>query len=437
MEEIIYQLIDYADVDKNLEMEIYLENCSLLMVAKNNKRNNDFNHSLMKEQGLSYSIYGENKFFNIFTNNLRLDNIYYLLKGKRGIDKNTFITLPPIENEIEVNYVRHQIEEILNTCLKLSFKINYVDITGQFKAKNVIIADHRGYKCFKKIHEYYYQVTFIYNERVSRTFILRVDPEGNLEKNWRSKLEKEIKNTEELLIAEQVVPGEYPMVIGNGEGGLLIHEACGHSLEGTNFVVGSYLKEKMNQKVAVEEVTLIDDPTIPDLGGTYYYDDQGTVAKKTVLIENGLLRSVLLDRRSALLMNSSSTGNGRRESYKKLVTSRMSNTYLKPGIYEPEEIIASVKDGIFATTFGGGNVNPLTGDFTFVIKHGYFIKNGKLIKPIKNVTVVGNGYEFLNNIEMIGNDLVFSNYFCFTPNGILPVGVGQPTLKISKMKVVG
>lgn len=234
--------------------------------------------------------------------------------------------------------------------------------------------------------------------------------------------------------------GTMPVVLGAGWPGVLIHEAVGHGLEGDfNRTKSSAFSDKVGTKVASSACTIIDDGTIKDRRGSLSCDDEGTVSQHTVLIENGILKGYMQDRQNAMLMGVQSTGNGRRESYSCLPLPRMTNTYMLPGNYTKDEIISSVKDGIYAVNFSGGQVDITSGKFVFSTSEAYLIKNGKIDVPIKGATLIGNGPEVMNLVSMVGNDLKFDAGIgtCGKNGQSVAVGIGQPTLKVDALTVGG
>ena len=234
--------------------------------------------------------------------------------------------------------------------------------------------------------------------------------------------------------------GEMTVILASGWPGVLLHEAVGHGLEGDfNRKGTSAFSNMMGQKVADEQVTVIDNGTIPDRRGSLNIDDEGTSTQETVLIENGILKGYLQDNMNARLMNEQPTGNGRRESFMHQPMPRMTNTYMTNGKYEPDEIIKSVKKGLYMVNFGGGQVDITSGKFVFSCTEGYEIENGKICSPIKGATLIGDGPKALNKIKMVGNDSSLDDGIgtCGKAGQSVPVGVGQPTLRIDGITVGG
>lgn len=234
--------------------------------------------------------------------------------------------------------------------------------------------------------------------------------------------------------------GTMPVVLGPGWPGVLLHEAVGHGLEGDfNRKGSSNYSGKIGESVASELCTIVDDGTLENRRGSIAVDDEGVPGQFNTLIENGVLKSYMQDKMNARLMGVEPTGNGRRESYAHLPMPRMTNTYMLPGQSEPEEIIASVKEGVYATNFAGGQVDITSGKFVFSASEAYLIKNGKIDKAIKGATLIGNGPDAMSQVSMVGNDLALDKGVgvCGKDGQSVPVGVGQPTLKLEEMTVGG
>ncbi len=232
--------------------------------------------------------------------------------------------------------------------------------------------------------------------------------------------------------------GVMPVAIDNGFGGVIFHEACGHSLEAASVAYGrSQFVGKLGEKIANEKVTAIDDGTIPNAWGSINFDDEGTPARKNVLIEKGVLKSYMVDKFNGRRMGMESTGNARRESYAYTPTSRMTNTYIAPGTDKNEDIIGSMEYGLYAKEMGGGSVNPVTGDFNFAVTEGYIVRNGKICEPVRGASLVGKGSEIIQNIDMVGSQLEMGQGMCGSSSGSVPTNVGQPMIRVSSITVGG
>ena len=260
------------------------------------------------------------------------------------------------------------------------------------------------------------------------------------EKNWKISLNNAYNQALIKLIAEATPAGEQTVILGPGWPGILLHEAIGHGLEGDfNRKKTSAFYNLVNQSVASDQITVVDDGTIFNRRGSLTIDDEGTPSQNTVLIEKGILKNFMQDRLNARLMNQSPTGNGRRQSYAHIPMPRMTNTYMLKGKYEHEELIKSTKKGIYATQFSGGQVDITSGKFVFSASEAYKIENGKITKPLKGATLIGNGPDILKQVSMVGNNLELDNGIgtCGKDGQMVPVGVGQPSLKINKLTVGG
>ncbi len=228
------------------------------------------------------------------------------------------------------------------------------------------------------------------------------------------------------------------VVIANGTGGVLFHEACGHGLEADAvFKKASVFAGKTGEKVASELVNAYDDATLVNRWGSFSYDDEGVRAARTPLIEEGVLRGFINDRKRSLRDGVPPTGNGRRQSYRFVPIPRMTNTYIEAGNISREEIIASTSLGLYARKLGGGEVNPVTGDFIFAVTEGYMIRNGEVAEPVKGATLIGNGPRVLRDIDAVAGDLDFDTGMCGKDGQAVPVCTGQPTLRVRELVVGG
>ena len=240
------------------------------------------------------------------------------------------------------------------------------------------------------------------------------------------------------LRAKKCPGGMMTVVVDNGFGGLMFHEACGHSLEASSVAKGmSEFSGKLGQQVASSCLTLIDDGSIPGLWGSLGMDDEGIPTQKNVLIENGILKGYLVDRFESRRMGMAATGSGRRQNYRFAPEARMSNTYIAPGSHTREEIISSVEKGLFVGNINGGSVNPVTGDFNFAVAQCWLIENGKLTEPVYGATLIGNGGDVLKQVDMVGNNLVHGQGYCYNKSGALFINAGQPTIRVKNILVGG
>ncbi len=232
--------------------------------------------------------------------------------------------------------------------------------------------------------------------------------------------------------------GVMPVAIENGFGGVIFHEACGHSLEASSVALNaSQFCGKLGQKIANEKVTAIDDGTIPNAWGSINIDDEGTPSRKRVLIERGVLKTYMIDKFNGRRMGMESTASSRRQSYAYTPTSRMTNTYIAAGEDRNEDIIASMEYGLYARKMGGGSVNPVTGEFNFAVDEGYIVRDGKICEPVRGASLVGKGSEIIQRIDMVGTDMDMGQGMCGSSSGSIPTNVGQPLIRVSSITVGG
>ncbi len=240
------------------------------------------------------------------------------------------------------------------------------------------------------------------------------------------------------LRADYCKAGQMTVAIENGFGGVIFHEACGHSLEATQVGVGmSEMCGKLGQQIANEKITAIDDGTIPGAWGSVNMDDEGNPTQRNVLIENGVLKKYMVDRLGSRRLGLPMTGNSRRQGYTYEPTSRMTNTFIDNGPDQNEEIIASIEYGLYAKEMGGGSVNPLTGAFNFAVREGYMIRNGKICEPVRGASLIGTGSQILQDIDMVGQNLATGQGMCGSSSGSIPTDVGQPLIRVGKITVGG
>ncbi len=241
-----------------------------------------------------------------------------------------------------------------------------------------------------------------------------------------------------MLHAKNCPAGNMEVAIDNGFGGVIFHEACGHALEASSVAKGnSVFANKLGEQIASTKVTAIDDGTIANAWGSLNIDDEGNKTQKNILIENGILKGYMIDKLNGRRMNMKPTGSSRRQSYKYQPTSRMTNTYIANGMNNPEDIIKSISDGLYAKKLGGGSVNPVTGEFNFAVQEGYLVKNGVIKEPVRGASLIGKGSEVLMDIDMVGNNLELAQGMCGSSSGSIPTNVGQPMIRVKKMTVGG
>ncbi|MGN2371318.1 TldD/PmbA family protein [Clostridium cagae] len=258
----------------------------------------------------------------------------------------------------------------------------------------------------------------------------------NIDPEYHGKEAAKIAHT--MLHAKNCPAGNMAVAIDNGFGGVIFHEACGHALEASSVAKGnSVFANKLGQQIASTKITAIDDGTIANAWGSLNIDDEGNKTQKNILIENGILKGYMIDKLNGRRMNMKPTGSSRRQSYKYQPTSRMTNTYIANGKDNPQDIIKSISDGLYAKKLGGGSVNPVTGEFNFAVQEGYLVKNGIIQEPVRGASLIGKGSEVLMDIDMVGNNLELAQGMCGSSSGSIPTNVGQPMIRVKKMTVGG
>jgi TldD protein len=241
-----------------------------------------------------------------------------------------------------------------------------------------------------------------------------------------------------MLHAPECPAGAMPVVIDNAFGGVIFHEACGHSLEATSVAFGmSEFTGKLGQQIAASCVTAVDDGTLPNEWGSLRVDDEGMPTNRLVLIENGMLKNYMIDKQGGKRMGMEPTGSGRRESYAFAPTSRMRNTYIAAGQDDEREMIATMGDGLYAKKMGGGSVDPATGVFNFAVSEGYLVRDGRIVSPVRGASLIGKGADVLMQIDRVGREMKIGQGMCGSISGSVPVNVGQPMIRLKKMTVGG
>ena len=261
-------------------------------------------------------------------------------------------------------------------------------------------------------------------------FAARIDP---------ARVGREAAETAKLMLhAPECPAGVMPVVIDNGFGGVIFHEACGHSLEATSVAFGmSEFCDKLGQQIAASCVTAIDDGTLPFEWGSIRVDDEGMATTRLVLIENGMLKNYMIDRLNGKRMGMEPTGSGRRQNYAHAPTSRMRNTYIAAGQDDDRAMIATMGDGLYARKMGGGSVDPATGGFNFAVSEGYLVKDGRITTPVRGASLIGKGADVLMQIDRVGREMKMAQGMCGSISGSVPVNVGQPMIRVRRMTVGG
>ena len=348
--------------------------------------------------------------------------------------------LKDVDDKEIISLVKKGISTILNYDKRIIRVISGFQITDT----NTVIYNSNGlvFKNFKEYGRIYYNSIASENGKIETRF----DGPGS-QGGWdffTKTLNVEdlaLENAKKVILmlnAKECPSGKYPVVIGNGWGGVIFHEACGHQLEATSVAKKiSVFTDMKGKQIANTIVSAYDDGTIPNEWGSNNVDDEGNTPQKNCLIKNGICVGYLVDDFNGRRMNEKGNGASRRESYKYEPTSRMSNTYIEKGKSNPKDIIKNTKLGLYAVSFNGGSVNPGTGDFNFGCSEAYIIKDGKILEPVRGATLVGNARDILKHIDMIGNDVALGQGMCGSVSGSIPVNVGQPTIRIDDIVVGG
>ncbi len=316
--------------------------------------------------------------------------------------------------------------------------VNYLD-----SEQNVLVANSEGlYTEDKRVRTRIMIVSVASNENENQTGYEAPGASMGFELFENIDIEHSAKEASRvaytMLNAKNCPAGKMTVAIDNGFGGVIFHEACGHSLEATSVAKGnSVFSGKLGQQIASTKVTAVDDGTLVNHWGSANIDDEGTKTQRNVLIENGVLKSYMIDKLNARRMNIDITGSSRRQSYKFAPTSRMTNTYIDSGDDNPKDIIKSIDNGLYAKKMGGGSVNPVTGEFNFSVLEGYLVKNGEICEALRGASLIGKGSEVLMNIDMVGNNLSQAQGMCGSVSGSIPTNVGQPMIRVSEITVGG
>ncbi len=405
-------------------------------------------------KGVGLRIAKDTEVYYANTNNLEEENLVNIatnlsknFSGKRIFPKISLTEknklAEGLTNFEELKEIKEKLYKYDKFARSLDERIIEVIITVSQSVQEVVIAKSNG--------------TLVKDFRPRTRFNLKVIAEENKRKEFATfdfgesagfeiieddkifvSIENRVKDVLDKLKSVPAPGGEMPVIIANGFGGVIIHEACGHALEASQVMDGtSILADKLGQKIASSKVTIIDDGTLKNFWGSTCFDDEGNETKKNILVKNGILKTYLVDEINNRTLNCKISGSGRREDFTYAPISRMNNTYLAKGTDKVSDMIKSIDYGLYAKTLGGGSVNTTTGDFNFAVIDAYMIRDGKIAEPVKGASLVGNTLDILEKIEMVGDDLDLSAGLCGSASGWVPVTVGEPTIKVSKILVGG
>ena len=453
---LIYKVLDKALSNGADFAELFLENTYSSLI---NFNDNKTRQSIVgKDFGAGVRVFYGNTAIYAYTNDLSEESLLAaadaVCKAARGNSKLNALDLTKLkfENihpvEIPNNTVSKQdkidfIRKVNEASRDYSELISQVDIRFIEKMQHVLIANSEGLLAEDDRNYSRAYITSIASSGTEKQTGTE-GPGGHAGYEFFRKLDPIALGKETariaitMLKADYAPSGKFPVIIDNGFGGVIFHEACGHALETTAVAKGaSVFAGKLGELIANPVVTAIDDGTIPGKWGSENIDDEGLPTQKTVLIENGILKSYMVDKLGGKKMGIEPTGSGRRQSYKFAPASRMRNTFLAKGKSKIEDLIASVENGIYAKKMGGGSVIPGTGNFNFAVAEGYLIKNGKIKEPIRGATLIGNGPETIKKISMVADNLELAEGMCSSVSGSIPTTVGQPAIKIDEIIVGG
>lgn len=435
--------------------DLFFEDTKINNISYLDKKVDDM--SLGNNYGVGLRVIVDKKTIYLYSNDTTNDSLINLARSVSSIVKNKkhivkdFIKSKEKDNHpIHINPFDINFDEKIETLAyldktarKVSDKIKQVSARYMEKERNILVCTSNG--ILKEDSQTYIRLVMMSmasdgtnTQTSSRTKGaldgFQVIRDINLENMAIETANSAIK----MLDSEYPKSGKYPVVIDNAFGGVIFHEACGHALEATSVADNaSVFCNKLGEKIASDVVTAIDDGTIKNAWGSYNIDDEGNDAQRTVLIENGILKSYLVDELGSIKMNQKVTGSARRESYKYAPTSRMRNTFIDKGNSTFEELISGIEYGLYAKKMGGGSVDPATTDYNFAVSEGYLIENGKITKPVRGATLIGRGDETLMNIEAVSSNLELADGICGSISGSVPTTVGQPAIRVKELTVGG
>ena len=436
--------------------EIFEENTTSEAISMLNGKVEDVNRSI--RSGIGVRIYKDVQSVYGYTNELEMSSLIEFVSSLKeafgNVEKDISVTLTQeiIENKhkIEKNPIEAPLEEKVALLRKANaiakhqdrriFKVqtNFSCIHQNIQVSNTegrLVQDTR-IRCRLPIS------VFAKEEENLQSGFDGPGASAGLEFFTKERIEASAKEAARIAIvmlsAKDCPSGKMPVIIDNGFGGVIFHEACGHSLEASAVAKNqSVFANKIGQKIASEKVTAIDDGTIPNAWGSQNVDDEGNPQQKRVLIKDGILVSYMVDRLNGRRMHMESTGSSRRQSYKYEPTSRMSNTYIDAGNDDYDEMFKGIKKGLYAKKMGGGSVNPQTGEFNFAVNEGYMIEDGVVTYPVKGASLIGNGKDILMNIDRVCSNLKRAQGMCGSSSGSVPTDVGQPAIRVSSITVGG
>ncbi|MEI0561113.1 TldD/PmbA family protein [Brachyspira pilosicoli] len=435
--------------------DLFFEDTKINNISYLDKKVDDM--SLGNNYGVGLRVIVDKKTIYLYSNDTTNDSLINLARSVSSIVKNKkhivkdFIKSkekdnhPVHINPFDVNF-DEKIETLAyldKTARKVSDKIKQVSARYMEKERNILVCTSNG--ILKEDSQTYIRLVMMSMASDGTNTQTSSRTKGALDGfqvirdiNFENMAIETANSAIKMLDSEYPKSGKYPVVIDNAFGGVIFHEACGHALEATSVADNaSVFCNKLGEKIASDVVTAIDDGTIKNAWGSYNIDDEGNDAQRTILIENGILKSYLVDELGSIKMNQKVTGSARRESYKYAPTSRMRNTFIDKGNSTFEELISGIEYGLYAKKMGGGSVDPATTDYNFAVSEGYLIENGKITKPVRGATLIGRGDETLMNIEAVSSNLELADGICGSISGSVPTTVGQPAIRVKELTVGG
>ncbi len=428
--------------------EVYLEDTKTKVFTYLDNKLQKIDNKL--DKGIGLRIAKDNEvYYAAINNNNSLDVVLDLISNLdskvlyKDIKLDDMKIYKSINNEfLDDNLVKDYMNKLNHKIRLMDKRIDQVSLSFTEILKDITVSNHTGLynnesRCYAR---FYISVTFKDNDLVSTSSYNwgRSTIKDILNRNIDKNLEDLVKYGIDKLYAKNCVGKKMPVILGPGFGAVIFHEACGHAMEANATARNrSVLSNMIGKKIASNKVTIIDDGTIPNLWGTTVIDDEGYNTKKNYLIKDGILVNYLNDTINNRLLKMNLTGSSRRESYYYPPVSRMNNTYLEPKDDSIDDMIKSIKYGLYAKEMNGGSVNPETGDFNFGVATAYMIRDGKVCECVKGASLIGNTLDILNKIEMVSNDLEFGAGMCGAASGMVPVTIGEPTIKVSEILVGG
>ena len=453
---LVYEILDTALASGADFAEVFVENSIATSIHTGDRKVKDISSG--QSFGIGIRVFRDLFSAYAYTNVTDRENLLKIaqkaaaaLKEKRQATVLDFVDFD-VENKHKIKILHNTVNKldkvsmmhkISETAYKTSNLIQKADATYLEKERAILVANSNGLWAEDKLSRSRFTLSAI-AVRDEKSYDAS-DNFGGLYgfelfegRDLQAFAEKVAANAVNMLDAVDCPSGKMPVIINNGFGGVIFHEACGHGLEATAVAKNaSVFCGKLGQRIASELVTAYDDATIPNAWGSINIDDEGVPGQRKLLIENGILKNYMVDTFNARRMGMAPNGCARRQNYKFMPTSRMSNTFIANGHSDLEEMIAATDYGLFADSLGGGSVNPASGEFNFSVNRAYLIEKGKLKQMVKGAKLIGSGADILSNIDMVGNNMTLACGMCGSSSGSIPTTVGQPAIRVQNITVGG